>query len=317
MKANRYRLLPNRESERALRLVADRVSALWNAANYLCRKSFLGGERVPGYTGLCEALNEHEAYRALPSDIVQETLKKLSEAWRSYFRLHSMWKGGELSKRPGLPKYRKDRSDGGRPADFIPIKCERSYRVCSRHVAVTLPADLRKKSAGGRLEIPYLGLRRYTGKGKWAEIRYDAGRGRWYCNQVVEAPENRQKRWKLAAAIDLGVRNLVSLSIDGESRSIHFSGREVLKDFDYWGRRIAAHQRELAHRPKSERSSRRLRRLYTKRRDRLTHAWESLAARVAAALKRRKVGVVYIGWPKGIRREVGYSHKFNGRIHNF
>ena len=316
MKANRYRLIPDRDTERVLRLVGDRVSALWNAANYLCRRAFLDGEHVSGYSVLCEGLKEHDTYRALPSDIAQEVLKKLSEAWRSYFRLRSMWKSGELSGRPGLPNYRKDRTDGSRPWDFIPIKCERSYRVSARHIAVTLPADLRDAN-GGRLEVPYLGLRRYTGKGKRAELRYDAARDRWYFHHAVQVPENRQRAWRRAAAVDLGVRNLLSLSVEGESRSIHFSGREVLKDFDYWGRRIAAHQRELSHRAAGRRSSRRLRRLHARRRDRLTHAWEALSRRVAAALKLRRVGIVYIGWPKEIRCDADYGRKLNGRIHNF
>jgi putative transposase len=320
MKANRYRLRPDRDTERTLRMVGDRVSALWNAANYSCRGAFLssGKKRVPGYVALCDIFKRHGAYRALPSDVAQETLKKLSEAWGSYFEVRALWKAGQIETRPGLPKYRKDRTTGKRPMDLIPIKSDRSYRIDAHRISVTLPADLRRVD-GGRLEIPYLGLRRYIGKGKRGELRYDGGRGRWYFHQSVEAVDNRPKRssWSKAAAIDLGIRNLVSLSVEGEHGAIHFSGREVLEDFDYWGRRIATHQKELSHRPKGERSSKRLKRLYSKRRDRLTHAWEAIASRVVAALKLRKVGVVYIGWPKDIRREVSYGKKLNGRIHNF
>lgn len=81
MKSNRYRLRPDRDTERTLRIVGDRVSALWNAANYHCRQSFLSEDkRVPAYTALDAQFKAHPSYKTLPSDVAQETLKKLSEA---------------------------------------------------------------------------------------------------------------------------------------------------------------------------------------------------------------------------------------------
>jgi transposase len=74
--------------------------------------------------------------------------------------------------------------------------------------------------------------------------------------------------------------------------------------------------RELSHRAKGGRSSERLKRLYARRMDRLVHAWEALAARIAV-LKRLRVGKVFIGWPKGILRETLYSAKWNGRVQGF
>jgi transposase len=130
-------------------------------------------------------------------------------------------------------------------------------------------------------------------------------------------PENRLKPWTREAAVDLGVRVAASLSIDGAGSACHFLGRDLLKDWDYWGRRIAGHMAELADRPKGERSSRRLRRLYRKRRARWEHAWEGLAAQMISVLEGHRVGCVYLGWPKEIRRDRSYGSKWNGRIHNF
>lgn len=307
-------MLPDGNAGRTLALLGDRVSALWNAANYVCRQAFLAGGRVPGYKALCAGLKAHETYRALPSDIAQEVLKKLAEAWKAYFALRERWKKGALPDKPGLPRYRK-RKDGSRPADLIPIKCGRSYAVDSRTVALTLPADLRNGS--GRLSLPYRGLRRYGGKPGRAEIAFDAGRGRWYFRYAVKSPEPAPAQGGRVAGIDLGVRVLASLSIEGMETAIHFLGREVLKDWDYWGRKIAEHMAELSHRPAGKRTSKRLRRLYRNRRARWEHAWEALAARIVSVLKARRVGRVVIGWPKDIRREVDYTRRWNGRIHGF
>ena len=158
---------------------------------------------------------------------------------------------------------------------------------------------------------------RFIGEGKRAELLWDAGRARWYFSFSVATAAKPLKKHTRAAAIDLGVRVLASLSIQNKDQSLHFLGRDVLKDWDYFGRQIAAHQRELAHRPREQRSSKQLRRLYQKRKARLVSAWEAIAVRMISWLRLEKVGVVYLGYPKGILREATYSKEWNGRIHSF
>src|SRR5712691_8038106 len=104
MKINRFRLDPTTDDVHQLRILGDRVSALWNAANYTCRQAFLAKTGVPSYPALYRAFRGQPIYRALPSDIAQETLKKVREAWSSFFSLLKLWKAGELEERPGLPK---------------------------------------------------------------------------------------------------------------------------------------------------------------------------------------------------------------------
>ena len=309
MKTNRIRLDPNQAEHTQLQALGDRVSALWNAANYHCHQLFLAGEKVPSYNTLDSAFRGHEAFRTLPSDIAQETLKKLAEAWKSYFALRKRWKAGGLEDKPGLPKYRKDRKTGERPTDYIPIKCDRSYRVNAWEVEVTAPKDISLK----RLSIPYKGLRRYTGKGKRAELFYDS-RGRWYMAYGVETKPPVQ-RTGVRAGIDLSIRILASLSIEGVETATHFAGRDALKEWDYWCRCIARHQQELAHRNKK--SSKRLSRLYRMRKARMRHLWDTMAKRIAQTCRRHKVGEVLIGWPKGILDDVRVTAKWNGRLHGF
>ena len=311
MKTNRLRLDPTPQQSEHLRLLGDRVSALWNAANYVCRQAFLAGEKVLSYNALCCAFQSHVAYRALPSDIAQETLKKLSEAWKSYFQLRKRWQAGQLADKPGLPRYRKDRQTGERPTDLIPIKCDRSYRVSGRTVEVTVPRDVSTR----RMVMTYRGIKRYVGKGRRAEVLYDAGRGRWYFVYGVDMPPAKPKPWACVAGVDLGIRVLASLSIEGEQQAFHFAGRDVLKEWDYWNRRIAEHQQALAQRGKK--SSKRLQHLYAKRRTRLHHAWDAMAKRIAQLCRTHRVGKVVLGWPKGILDAVRANRKWQGRLHGF
>jgi putative transposase len=169
-KVNVYRLCPTAAQRAVLRDLGDRVSALWNAANYRCRQNYLAHLGVPGYTELCSTLISDPNYRRLPSDIAQEVLAKLTEAWTSYFALLERYHHKEVSDKPGLPKYRKNK-DGTRPANLIVIKHPRSYRITPQSVDLSLPPDLR--TTAGRLLLDHRGIRRWNGRDGRVEIVFD------------------------------------------------------------------------------------------------------------------------------------------------
>ena len=84
--------------------MGDRVSRLFNAANYRLRQSFLAKQGVPLGAALETLMKDEPEYRQLPRDMAQETVKKLSEAWRSYFKLRAKWtKDPQKNQKPGLP----------------------------------------------------------------------------------------------------------------------------------------------------------------------------------------------------------------------
>jgi transposase len=151
------------------------------------------------------------------------------------------------------------------------------------------------------LVLSYRGIRRYQGKGGRAEMQFDASRGRWYFRYSVQVLDTPSKPWTRVAGIDLGLRVMASLSIEGIANAWHFLGREAMKDFEYWSAKLATHQQALSHRGK--RTSKRLKRFYRMRKNRLRHAVDTMAKRLASACRRHKVGHVLLGWPKGILLE--------------
>jgi transposase len=313
MKTNIVRLRRHKGNHAVLSEVAERVDRLWNAANYMCRQRFIKGEGVPGYAALCKLIPKlyPQDCARLPSDIAQEVLKKLSEAWRSFFGLCARFKAGKLQFRPGLVKYRKDRA-GTYRKDFIPVKSSRSYGLSRTELTLPLPADLRTK---GRLRCSVQGELRHIGKYGRLELTYDRADRVWRATASVETAERKFREGKRAAAMDLGLRVTASLSIEGQATSHHFRGREMLKEFGYWTRRISEVQRELAKR--KLKSSRRLSQLYQIRRRRLEHAQRAIAKAIAGLCHASWVGMVYIGWPKGIRDDVYVRKDWRGRIHNY
>lgn len=315
------RLDPSSKGEATLRLLGDRVSRLWNAANYACRQAFLAKAGVPTGSKLEKLMAGTPEYRQLPSDIAQETLKKLSEAWKSYFALRTKWAQDRAkTQKPGLPDYRKDRRTGQRPCDFIPVKHPRSYAVGHSAASVVLPRDRRRKP-GERLNIPYRGRLRHQGQMGRAELHRDRVRRRWYLTWAVTTKAPKPAGTDRAAAVDLGVRIAASLSIEGIAQAMHFESAEMLGDWDHLGREIAREQAAIAgtrgQDPEKCPSSRAISRLYQKRRLRLEHAWKALAKRVAAACRDARVATVYLGHPKHIRRDRDYGSKWNDRIHGF
>jgi putative transposase len=156
MRTNTVRVDPGKRQAEELKILGDRVSRLWNAANFRCRQAFLAKEGVPLGFKLEAEMKDSPEYRQLPSDIAQEILKKLSEAWKSYFELRAKWTANPAkSQKPGLPAYRKDRKTGTRPCDFIPIKCNRAYAHDAKDAHIVLPRDRRSKHTAGRLHMPY------------------------------------------------------------------------------------------------------------------------------------------------------------------
>jgi putative transposase len=155
-RTNTIRLDPNKRHAEDLKILGDRVSRVWNAGNYLCRQKFFDKTGVPIGFKLEAEMKDTPDYRQLPSDIAQEILKKLSEAWKSYFELRAKWTANPAkSQKPGLPAYRKDRKTGTRPCDFIPIKCNRAYAHDAKDAHIVLPRDRRSKHTAGRLHMPY------------------------------------------------------------------------------------------------------------------------------------------------------------------
>lgn len=311
-RTNVVRLIPDKNTIPVLKILGDRCAALWNAAQYRMRQAFFQGLPVPSYAKLCEEFQDHDAYKALPSDVAQEILKKARQSWNAFFACLRLYRNGKLENRPHIPGYWKDRKSGQRFFKVIPVKSPRSYSLAARALSVTLPADLR---GNGRLVIPAKGVLKFSGKPRTLEIKYDPVKRRWYAFQVVEMPEpDRKTKPVKAAGIDLGARTLAALAIEGMDNQVLFSGREVWKDFLYWSKRISAEQSRLNK--AGRKTSRFLKLLYRARSKRLKHAFEALAKEIARRLKINKVTVLYLEDLTGIRADMDFGPG-NLLVHNF
>jgi putative transposase len=207
------------------------------------------------------------------------------------------------------------RRNSSRPAEISSASLEAGHKTAADQIVQNEKVLAMRSSTYGRL--------RHQGKNGRAELRYDRIRRRWHMAITVKTTPTPQREPQKIAAIDLGVRITASLSIEGVGQALHFDGRELLKDFDALGRQIALEQNALAGtRGDTDETraphSRAVSLLYRKRTQRLEHGLKTMAKAIAEHCADNDIDLVYVGWPKGILRDVKYgSSLWAGRTHNF
>ena len=313
-KTNVVKLLPELAEKKYLIIIGDRCSALWNAANYLCRQSFIAGFRVPNYSVLCGQMKDTVEYRALPTHIGQEVLKKLAKSWLSFIALKRAYARGEIKDAPGMPRYRKNRKTGKRPCDYIPVKSTAAYSAHGNLISLAAPADIHK----GRISLPFRGIMRHQGQCKTCELHYDKVKLTWYANVVVESHDRLFRTAALPekqAAGDIGARRTVTISMQSHPLSVVYSARAAWKDYKYWTRSIAKEKTRLS--TQGYKTSLHLQGLFQKRRLRLRHGIEALASDVVATLRKHNVTHLTVGYPVNCRDSAKFGRKTNELVHNF
>ncbi len=173
------------------------------------------------------------------------------------------------------------------------------------------------------LKLPF-GLKiRWKGKNKWKgkqgrlEIVYDDLSGQWYAFQPVEVKPLHQPIGDKKAYCDLGVRVLIMAEIDG--KIMGYSGNSLLADWWYWTKKIAEHQRRLK-KVNDKHTSKRLRKLYRKRKRRFRHAINTIVSRFVELCYNKGVSEIVVGDLNGIRSirsNNSKCKKANSMIHNF
>ena len=318
------RLFPTKGQKEILKELQIRCARLWNKANYILRQHFFKTGEILSYETVFHLVKDSQEYKALPSDIAQALLKKLSESWSSFKelkRLQEKRKLPEHIKKVSPPRYYKDRKENKTvPMDIIPILSPRSYSLGDFFFSFTLPKDLKRKySIKKRLTILATYRIPYE-KFKLTRAEIIRKNGKWYVHVSVEIEKSQKVCGKNYASIDLGARNLIVLAIYNKEKKLirvyQFKSKELWKEFKFWGRKIAKYQSKLVrsgHKGKSVK----LRKLYEKRKKRIMNAIRGMGNKIVELLRRYEVKEVFVGDLTGIRNGKDYGRKVNKLLHNF
>jgi len=302
-RTNKFRLRPTKEQEKVLFSLCEMSAVLWNKVNYRRRQSFFAGEID------WDTKEEYgEFKRIIGSATAQQIIRKNDEAWRSFLKLLRLKQRGKLPKhacKVSPPGYWKDRLTGRRK--LLTVIRNDCYRI--------VEVGKKKWLVFRGLRIRITGDTRWRGKQGRLEIHYDDLTGRWYALQSVEVSVNRAESAKRAYT-DLGVVNIITAWIEGERQCIAFSGKQLLSDWWYWTKKISRCQSQLK-RVNGRNTSKRLRKLYRKRKLRFRHAINTIIHRFVRLCCEKGVSEIVVGDPRGIRDNSDKGRKVNALVHNF
>jgi len=299
------RLRPTAELDELLQHIGDQCARLINMESYRRRQLFFAGRGIDKDVKLARELAKRtpeylEIKGILGSANFDETLRKISEAWRSFAELLREKKEGRLPPwlNPRPPGYRK------RNGERLPIIIVRAdnYRIDAERKVIHL--------GYWNVDVPFTGELRWLSKpgakrGRM-EIVYDPVKKRWYAHISVRVVLERRSVGGGFMGIDLG-REVLVAAVASDGTALLYKGKALRSDYFYFEKRIAAIDKALSD-PRAEEADRSVlaeerRRLFDKRKRRRNQTFANTAAHLKNEAVKRNVGVVFIGYPWYISHE--------------
>ena len=299
-RTNVVKLVVDKETHEKLRKLGIVTAKCWNEVNWLRMQQFKKGERVDFAETEKEVYEKHK--RVLKVN-AQQVARKNAEDWRSFFSLIEEKKEGRLPKwfKPRPPGYWRDES--GKYKLIIVVRNDR-YEVDENEGVIHLK-DF-------NLTLRFKGKLKWHGKQGRLEVIYNDARRGWYAHIPVEVENVAEAKGSLRAGVDLGIVNLAAVYVEDGTWYIFKSGG-VLSQYECYSEEISKVQKVLArHR---QRTSRKLRLLYDKRRRFLRHALNSMVRKIMEELKEKGAGEIVVGYPKDITRN--HSNKLTMNFWNY
>lgn len=291
------------------------ATKLWNVANYeKLNYKTLQLEKYPNWYEQKKSLKNHFWYKNLPSQSAQEVLNILEQGWRSFFAL--LKTHGIANPRP--PKFKRKKSN-------VPFLNNGFKRLGPTAIRLALPKQLKgylqekynlydnylllKSNHFSRIEgtIKQVTLQP-TVKGKVdVLITYE----------IVEPSLKSVNDHYLS--IDMGLKNLFTC-YDSYGKSFIIKGTPYLTTCHYFNKQIAHYQeiaypQQLAQGAKYGKSTKRISKLYEKKRKRLNHFFHGATKAIVDYCIKNDIRTVVIGDLKGIRENNNLGAVTNQKFH--
>jgi putative transposase len=299
------RLLPTAEQEELLRRVGDQCARLVNMENYRRRQLFFAGRGIDKGVEIARELAKsspeyQEVKKVLGSMNFDETLRKVSEAWKSFAELLREKKQGRLPPwlNPRPPRYRKKSSER---QPIIIVRAD-NYRIDAERKTIHL--------GYWNIDVPFTGELRWLSKpgakrGR-LEIVYDPVKKRWYAHISVKMVLERRSVGGGFMGIDLG-REVLVAAVTSDGTALLYKGSALKSDYYYFEKKIAAIDKALSDAGMEEARRSALqeerRRLFDKRKKRRDQTFANTASHLKRFACERNVGIVFIGYPWYISHE--------------
>jgi IS605 OrfB family transposase len=290
---------------------------LWNIANYEKRNyKELGFEKYPNWYDQKKRLKNNFWYKNLPSQTAQEVLNILEKSWKSFFKLKET--GGTHNPRP--PRFKKKGSKYN-------IKyLNNGFKIEGDIIRFSIPEQQReylKSTYGIESKYLYVKIKRFSQLNlKVKEIEFKPLKNGDY--EIFIAHEVKISKFKKDngryLSIDLGVANLMTCYDNFNKRSFIISGRQWLSINRYFDKKIGYYQ-NIADRQqtskgiKHPRKTKKVKKLYAKRRKQLNHLIHSATKSIVDYCIENNISKVIIGDLKNVRKNANLGKTNNQKFH--
>lgn len=308
-----FNVNPNKNQNIILNSLTYATWKLWNVANYE-RKNWTKESDIP-YPNWYEQksrLKNHFWFKNLPSQSAQELLKQLHEGWKSFYKLKQT--GG--IENPNPPKFKH--------SNFNIRFLNNGFKIIDNKVILSIPKQLKeylkeKYSIDEKfliIDIP----KKITGNPKIIEIiPLD---GKYKVNIIVELSDIKIKADNnIYMSIDLGINNLMTCYIS-TGKTFIISGRQILSMNRYFDKEISHYQsiadsQQYAKGIQYPKSTKRINKLYEKRRKQLNHLLHTATKTVIDIANKENVCKIIIGDIKDIREDKNLGKVTNQKFHKW
>jgi putative transposase len=209
--------------------LAFKSKNLYNLANYYCRQRFFETGKSLSLTDLYHASKSSEAYRALPTKVSKQIIKRVTSTWRGYFQSHKEWRKhpNKFFAEPKIPKY-KDKQKG---RNVVIYSNESVYKPALKN---------------GICHLSMSNIKMPTKVEKVVEVRIVPATCCYLIEIVYERPEEESVNSDYVAGIDLGIDRLIALSTNKPGvRPLLINGKPIKSVNQHYNKLKAKYQSYL------------------------------------------------------------------------
>ena len=264
---------------------------LYNYVNYILRQSFLATKRLPSEYEITTLLAKDNQvdFRALPSNVSQQTVKLVFKAWKSFFKALKSYKKdkSKFTSNPKLPKYK---SKNGL------YVCAFTY-VCSRikNKKINFVKNILKPIKTKVLRVK--------------QVRVVPNSSCFTVEIVYEKDvKETLKTSGSIASIDLGLNNFITC-IDNLGNVPLIINGKGLKSYDQLFNKKKAKLQSLL--PLKRYSSNKIRQLEFKRYKFVSNFMHQVSKMLVKILLDRKIETLVIGYNKEWKQNINLGKKVN------
>jgi putative transposase len=264
---------------------------LYNAANYICRQHFFATRKKYSLTDLYHLTKDCVQYRALPTKVSKQIIKRLVSNWTGYFEAHEEWSQNpsKFLSEPKIPGY-KDKTKGRNVVIYYHesvYKAELKKGIC--HLSMS---DIRIPSKVDNV----------------IEVRLVPRPTCYVVEIVYEKQEAEQSTSNYVAGIDIGLTNLVALTSNQPGfKPLLINGRP-LKSVNQFYHKIKA--KRPAQLGADRKSSKRIQSL-TAYRNNYVDNYLHQTRTIVNLLKACHIGTLVIGKNDNWKQNINLSKKNN------